>query len=303
MFFALSGFLVAGSLERSKLLASFLGLRVLRIVPALAVEVLISALILGPMLSDLPLDDYLRDPRFAHYFLNILGDIHYELPGLFATNPTPNMVNGQLWTVPWELACYVLCSALAILGIFKHRRWLAMFVAACYAAHFAKLIYKLISHTPVGEVGAVHGHTLVMVFATGLLFYRYRDRILYTRTLFIVSLAASFILLAIPPHGDGFVALPAAYITVYLGLANPARSTWLLSGDYSYGIFLYGYPIQQAVATIPALHEWYLNLLVTTPIVCIIAVGSWWLVEKPCLARRVYLKRFEEYYLSRRRAQ
>src|ERR1700761_3676596 len=53
-FFALSGFLVAGSLERSRTIPMFLGLRALRILPALAVESLISALIIGPLLTTLP---------------------------------------------------------------------------------------------------------------------------------------------------------------------------------------------------------------------------------------------------------
>src|ERR1700730_11641565 len=55
LFFALSGFLVAGSLERSKTLISFFGLRILRIVPALSVEVFLSALFLGPLLTTLPM--------------------------------------------------------------------------------------------------------------------------------------------------------------------------------------------------------------------------------------------------------
>ncbi|MCX7305514.1 MAG: acyltransferase family protein, partial [Hyphomicrobiales bacterium] len=69
-FFSLSGFLVAGSLYRSRGLTTFFGLRVLRIVPALAVEVIISALLLGPLLTTLPLEEYFRDPKFAAYFWN-----------------------------------------------------------------------------------------------------------------------------------------------------------------------------------------------------------------------------------------
>ena len=95
MFFSLSGFLVAGSLERSRTLLTFLGLRVFRIVPALAVEVLLSALILGPLLTTMPLQSYFSDREFQSYFLNIFGDIHYSLPGVFQSNPFA-LVNGQL---------------------------------------------------------------------------------------------------------------------------------------------------------------------------------------------------------------
>ena len=104
MFFALSGFLVASSLERCKTLFTFLGLRAIRILPALAVEIFISALIIGPLFTTEPAKAYFAAPEFHDYFLNILGDIHYHLPGVFAANPS-DAVNGQLWTVPYEMIC------------------------------------------------------------------------------------------------------------------------------------------------------------------------------------------------------
>src|SRR5690348_10328912 len=82
MFFSLSGFLVAGSLERSKTLIAFIGLRAFRIMPALTVEVLLSAFLLGPFLTTLSIANYVTDAQLASYFLNILGDIHYQLPGV-----------------------------------------------------------------------------------------------------------------------------------------------------------------------------------------------------------------------------
>ena len=114
MFFALSGFLVSGSLERNSSMVIFIGLRAIRILPALCVEVLLSALILGPALTTLTLHTYFVDKRFITYFLNIIGDIHYRLPRI-TINPTPDVVNGQLWTVPWELKCYVALTVLALL--------------------------------------------------------------------------------------------------------------------------------------------------------------------------------------------
>lgn len=77
MFFALSGFLVAGSLERAPNLVVFLGLRVFRIFPALIVDTAVSALLIGTLFTQLPLPEYFSDVRFNEYFLNILGWIHY----------------------------------------------------------------------------------------------------------------------------------------------------------------------------------------------------------------------------------
>src|SRR5262249_19035746 len=83
MFFALSGYLVAGSLLRSTSLVQFLGLRVLRIYPALSVEVLLSALLLGPLLTSEPVVRYITSQTFLAYLLNVTGHIHYQLPGVF----------------------------------------------------------------------------------------------------------------------------------------------------------------------------------------------------------------------------
>src|SRR5215468_2964959 len=119
MFFALSGFLVAGSLTRCKTLVSFLGLRVLRIVPALAAEVFLSGFILGALFTTLPLRRYFFSWGLLTYFLNIVGDVQFTLPGVFYSNPHAGVVNQQLWTVPWELDCYILLAVLALVGIVR----------------------------------------------------------------------------------------------------------------------------------------------------------------------------------------
>ena len=93
----------------------FVGLRAIRIYPALAVESLIAALVLGPLLTTKSLPAYFSDHDLHTYFLNILGDPHFLLPGVFKSNPI-DLVNGQLWTIPYELRCYVLLTALAMLG-------------------------------------------------------------------------------------------------------------------------------------------------------------------------------------------
>lgn len=298
LFFALSGFLVAGSLERSRTLGAFLGLRVLRIMPALAVEVLLSAFILGAVFTAYPASQYFSDPMFYGYFKNILGDIQYELPGLFLDNPFPKIVNGQLWTLPFELACYILLAGIALLKIFKHRMLLLAFMAGLYGLQVLKMFMEIYHPSGEAATGGFHGRTLLMVFTAGLFIYRFRDKIPFSARLFVVASVISLLLLAVPPHGDRFVALPIAYMTAYLGLLNPRKNKIVLSGDYSYGMFLYGFPIQQAVASMgPQMHEWYINLAISLPCATVFAVFSWWVIEKPALGLRVYLRLMEDRYL------
>lgn len=282
MFFALSGFLVAGSLERCPTLISFYGLRILRIVPALAVEVFLSAIVFGPLLSSYDLTAYFSSAEFWRYFLNIAGYIHYVLPGVFEHNPMPRIVNGQLWTVPFELQCYLALGALAIAGVVKNRRILLGVVIAGQAIWVAEALQR-------GAAGATNGASgalLILCFSVGVVFFLYRDRIVLSWPLFVAACALCAGLLRLP-HGAYYVPLPATYVTVFLGLLNPRKVSFLFSGDYSYGLYLYGFPIQQAFASLgPWTRHWYLSLIVCLPVGFAVAYLSWHVVEKPTLALR-----------------
>lgn len=286
MFFALSGFLVAGSLERSKSLIGFLGLRAIRIYPALIVEVVLSAFFLGLVFTTLPWDAYFRDPQFRAYLLNVTGDIHFRLPGVFLLNPFPAIVNAQLWTVPYELTCYVAFSILAALGIVKHR-WISVVATGSLCAVAA--IWHLRHGLSVPVTIPIVGHGLVLCFLAGVTLYLYRDRVPWRSDL---GVAALFLSLALffAPSGQMLLAFPAAYFTIWLGLANPARNRLLAGADYSYGLFLYGYPIQQAVAAVgPAFHHWWISLPVSLTIGIGVSWLSWHFVEKPSAKLRAPL--------------
>jgi peptidoglycan/LPS O-acetylase OafA/YrhL len=295
MFFALSGFLVAGSLVRARTLISFIGLRIVRIVPALTVEVLLSALILGPLFTTMRLSQYFSSRGFFIYFLNAVGDVHYHLPGVFADNPYPNIVNGQLWTVPLELRCYVLLAVIALLGIFRNSLILvSAIIIICAAVLCRDLMF------PPEVWVTVHGAILVEAFVVGVALFRLKKKIPHSAGLFVLSSLATIALLALP-YGDYFVAAPATYVTVYCGLLNPDRNKLLLSGDYSYGIYLYGFPIQQAIAAAaPSLRSVAVSLVVALPLTVVCAMASWWLIERPALSRRrTWLPAVEAYLLNR----
>lgn len=80
-FFALSGFLVTGSALRLRNTGTFLTFRVLRILPALFVEVTLCAIVLGSAFTTLPLRSYFTHYGFWRYFGNIVGIITFYLPG------------------------------------------------------------------------------------------------------------------------------------------------------------------------------------------------------------------------------
>jgi peptidoglycan/LPS O-acetylase OafA/YrhL len=287
MFFSLSGFLVAGSWERCRTIFSFLGLRVLRIFPALTLQALISTLIVGPIFTILPLSIYFHDPLLIRFFWNAIGHTEYLLPGVFINNPDL-AVNGQLWTVPWELDCYLILSVLAVVGVMKRRLLLVLALAIVQALLTIHAFFM--SH---GESMSLSGILISVCFMWGLALYRYRDRVPWKAELAAVSFAVSYIGLMLP-DGKYLITLPVAYFTTYLGLLNPPRDRWLLSGDYSYGLYVFGYPVQQAVANFPELRVWWINLFIALPGAFVIAWLSWRLVEHPALGLRGRLVDLED---------
>lgn len=285
MFFALSGFLVAASLLRTQSLIVFLGLRGLRILPALMVEICLSALVLGPLLTDGTLRDYFGHIEFFQYFLNIIGYIHYYLPGVFTDNPVPRIVNGSLWTVPYEAECYLALAAISLIGLVRRPKvFLAIFVVLLVGLFIWAVIHGDTEPTRTTATG----RQLVLFFLAGVLAYLFRDSIPFSGWLAVVA-AAVFLALVTSHIAIFLLPLPVAYVTLYLGLQTPKKIPLIFTGDYSYGIYLYAYPMQQAVAhVLPKGQSWYTNFLLALLVVSLFAAFSWHCIEKPMLK----LKRF-----------
>ncbi|MGE8130027.1 acyltransferase family protein [Methylobacterium sp. NPDC080182] len=292
MFFALSGFLVSGSLERSRTIVGFLGLRLIRIFPALAVESTIAMMIVGALFTYYPLQKYFTDPGFWSYTLNMIGVVRYYLPGVFTDNPT-TQVNAQLWTLPYELYCYILISLFYIIGFYRSEK---LILFGCLVMQVLVMI-TIYTRTQFDE-GTVRGPVLVLSFLYGAYLYRVRDRVPYSAPIFFACAIAMVGFLYLPIF-NALSALPAAYVTIYLGMRNPTRSAIVSSGDYSYGIFLYGFPIQQAVSAVfPDLRQWWINFLISTPIIISVAYFSWHCIEKRALPLRGPLMKFESWCMS-----
>ena len=65
----------------------------------------------------------------------------HPLSGVFASNPYPDVVNGALWTLPVEYACYVLCFALFFATRFRKRNMTAV-VVLILAVYLAFLVFS-----------------------------------------------------------------------------------------------------------------------------------------------------------------
>lgn len=304
MFFALSGFLITGSAIRLRL-KDFLLNRAIRIVPALAVDIVFAALVLGPIFTTVSLQTYFSAYEFRAYFANIFGIIHYILPGVFENNPFPATVNGSLWTVPYEIGCYAIMSALIILGALKRPLW-ALTATAVVAAIITALTIQGVNPAALGGLFSPNstafttlnhfigpaGLMLYVNFMLGSMFFLFRRYIpkhwVLAVACIILPIATSFLF----PQATGktlciFFAPMLVYVTVYVGMLEIPRIPLYHRGDYSYGIYLYGYPFQQALVTLfPKLTSPWLHFAISLPLATVIAMGSWHFIEKPILKLR-----------------
>ncbi|WP_044592984.1 acyltransferase [Bradyrhizobium sp. LTSPM299] len=289
MFFALSGFLIASSLIRCRTLVTFVGLRALRIVPALAVDTIFCAVILGPFYTSYSLRDYFLHPDFYKYFFNVIGYIHYHLPGVFADNPS-GYVNAQLWTIPYELDCYLVLSLLAALGLHRKRLWFLVTTAMIVIGHLVYVTFKPAELNDVWQL-------LLPCFLVSVCAYLYRDKIEWSGRLAAVSVFVGLVLLSQQNSLMVLASIPLSYLTIWLGLFRLQRDPIIRSGDYSYPLYLYSFPIQQALyVSLQVCRVWWLNMFFAVPVTFLLAAFSWHLVEKPSQKFRYRLFAAERFF-------
>ncbi|WP_082474902.1 acyltransferase family protein [Sphingomonas sp. Leaf343] len=291
MFFGLSGFLVTGSLKKNPTATSFLTLRAVRLFPALAVEVFLSALIIGPIFTQFTLSQYFQSRYFWRYFTNILGHIHLDLAGVFLNLPFPNVVNLSLWTIPYELECYIAIIALYIVGVVR-RRWPMIPLTIALIALGTLAAFQ--HWEPYWATNRPLPRSLVVAFLVGVTINLYSDRVRLQRSYALIALLA-MIACTFDYRTVYLATIPAVYIVVYLGMMHPPKRGFIFSGDYSYGLYLFAFPIQQTyTALFPGARVWYANSAFTIVFGMIYAAFSWWCIEKPLLTRKHHFVRVAE---------
>lgn len=296
-FFALSGFLIAGSALRLSL-GNFLLNRGLRIVPALAVEIGLSAFILGPIFTTLPLGQYFTDSGTWHYFTNIIGWVNYVLPGVFKDHPT-EIVNNTLWTIPHEIGCYIIMSGLILFGLLG-KSWLLPLGAAVVIALGLILPNYGIGPTSSGIDKVLYflfvskASRLYVCFILGIYAFLIKDKLPYSWGIFGLSIAYVVFVGSFPqPDGIQYplmnvlLSVPMVYITVFLGVTDVWIPKVFKTGDYSYGIYLYGWPMQQLLVDIlPKGTSLLIQFALVIPLVTLFAALSWHWIERPILKLR-----------------
>lgn len=297
MFFTLSGFLVTASAMRLPW-RDYMVNRAARILPALFAVVLFAMLVAGPIATSLPVADYFSDRRFWHYGTNLLALPYHQLPGVFEANPYPGAVNGSLWTVRWEIGCYIMMAIMALWGIAR-RPWVVPLLALIWAAANIVVVNIGLPAMPraagvvTGQVFSAGG-LLFPYFLGGASIYLFRDRIPYHGGLAAACLlliaAVSVLLDGQQLQKDPVLLLvmiaPSAYLVSWAGLQKLAVPAPYRGGDYSYGVYLWHMPVLQLIQHFARIEQWWLLLLVGFLPVTLLAAASWHVIESPVLAAR-----------------
>lgn len=285
VFFITSGFLVTASLLTRQSTIEFIWARVLRIFPALLVMLLLTVFALGAFFTSLPLPSYFSDPKIYSYLVKcstLFAGVAYDLPGVFDANPYRNAVNGSLWTMPHEIHMY---SILAIV-------WVSLRLTPEFRLRAFELVIVTIAVAGGAHVLASHFYSptesqfarLFFSFFTGAAFYVLKERIRLSRSFFWFFVAA--LLFAIVNKHAFFVVyiFTIAYILFYLAyIPSGYIRKYNQLGDYSYGVYIYAFPIQQSVAAlIPKVSVLHMTLI-SAAATLFLAAFSWHLLERRAL--------------------
>jgi peptidoglycan/LPS O-acetylase OafA/YrhL len=287
--FVTSGFLVTASLFQRGDLNHFLWARGLRLYPGLWVCLPLTVFILAPLLSRMPAKDYYASKETWTYFwrgMTLLNGIRYMLPGVFETNPLKGQFNGSLWTLPVEVRMYLYCAVGWL--AFSWRPSLRVPALKIVAPVVALVLYVSILRRFSQGIEINNVDVAILMFFMGATLYFWRD----TTSLSWAGLVALPLLVAgaaLVDRGLAFAVylLCSAPFLLHLAYLPGGKirkvNDW---GDYSYGIYIYAFPVQQTLALFFPRMPLAAMVLGSGAITWAIAWCSWRLVERRAMGMK-----------------
>jgi peptidoglycan/LPS O-acetylase OafA/YrhL len=278
LFFLISGYLVCASIRKSGLVAYAVS-RALRIYPALIVHMILLVFVMGLLVTTLPAGDYLRNPVTWSYFLGLTSTTQgaFFLPGVFEGHANA-AANGSIWSILIEVRLYLVLAVLYVLGVLRSP---AVFNALFFVA--LVLLWKHPEWLPDFAAGRTNAH-VCFLFAVGSFLQLNKEHV----PLSPLPVLATLMLCAMFVGTDAFAyTYTMLVITIFLAVSFGTRFAWMdRIGDYSYGVYLYGWPVQQLVVhAVPQISA-MANATISIAICLVLGAISWHLVERPMLRRR-----------------
>jgi len=286
-FFAISGFLITLSAMRRPNAVRFVVARLRRIYPGLMVCVALTVVVAGFFLTSMPAFDFFRlgaTWEFLWGNASLLGVRAAVLPWVFTDNPLPAWVNGSLWTLPYEMICYGLILGLILIrGATRPGIRLGFLLAGCIVLSVGVANAESLQQWLPMAPGPAVGLRYMQTFLAGALLAAASKRLRLSGAM--LTLAIVVVAGCLWFHYFGWL-FKCAFAYALIGLAllpgGPIRAFNRL-GDYSYGLYIYAFPVQQSLVFwfpgVSAIGLFFAAAGISLPL----AVLSWHAVEKPML--------------------
>ena len=283
LFFLLSGILVAGSINQNRSVKYFVLSRFLRIYPALVVVILFTTLISAIV------TDYRswETSKFVEYVARniLLIGASAELPGIFENNPERYKINVPLWTLKYEVFAYFTIIGVSVLS-WRFPRLFSLKVLTLAILLLGSLI--MLTFGKMEDHGVAH-HVIRLTFAfyVGVALWIWRDIVRVNIWIVAILIAVNATLLWIQPYYLPAQILLLGFIAVWIGTYKfGTLSKFTDHQDYSYGIYIMGFPIQQTVMAVTQVTNPLLNFSLAMLLTIPLAAISWNLIERPALKLR-----------------
>jgi peptidoglycan/LPS O-acetylase OafA/YrhL len=301
-FFVLSGFLICRSASVSSSVPRFFWHRFLRIFPAYWVCLVVCGCVLAPLMAFVEfgtLTHVFFTPRNSSqsFMLSNAGLFHLNglsiggilfirpnsIAGLLSHNPVPGVMNGSLWSLPFEISCYLAVAALAAVGVLRRARFV---VLGLFAALWCLYAFDCIDPNGFWQCFPYAGMKLLVMlclfFSAGCVCFLYREKIPHSTTIFIISLVA--LGGSLPSRVFGLIApIAMTYAFLWVAFALPFGH-FDRKGDFSYGTYIYAFPVQQGMALLGIQEKGFaLYFISSLLLTSVFAFLSYRLIEAPCL--------------------
>ncbi|WP_405317075.1 acyltransferase family protein [Faecalibacillus faecis] len=265
IFFFSSGFFITKSIIKRGG-SNYIKTRIARIFPPLIVTVALTVIIFGLFFSSLSFFDFIFNKQTLLYCLNMILIPVHMLPGVFSNNVYGSYINGALWTLPVEFACYIAVYVLYKLSWLNEKKYkiISVFV---FISYFCLTFIKL----PIFETLLRYSQP-AYVFFMGSYFYLLRNKIKISSKILMISILC-FLLLITIGYGKIATVFCLPYILLYYSFyLKQCESLLAKLGDISYEIYLVGFPIQQMIVSLFGGNmRPYMNLMFALPISIILA--------------------------------
>ena len=291
-FFIMSGFLITASAERTRQIRQYLKKRISRIYPAFCMAALLTLILIMPLAGA-----HFAQPgsRFAttDFIVQTLRLREFDYTAAFQSNPYKNSINGSAWSVQFEFWCYLGVALLASIGLLRRR----LFILALFSgALVLSILFKVRGWILGGKLlGVLLGSPqlwarLLPLYLAGVVFYLYRDRIPLRGALAALSAIALLAACWLPQGWTALYPLAGTYLLFWFAF-TPAITLHNFGrfGDFSYGAYLYAFPVEQLLMkAFGAPVRPLVLFLCATPLTLLVAALSWYGVERRFLqpARR-----------------